>query len=61
MRGFLVRKAQATQKARMRLAERYVVKFQARSRAALTRREVHEERKQQMNLLPWVVAIQSQA
>lgn len=45
----------------MRLAERYVVRFQARSRGAIARREVQEERKQQVNLLPWVIAIQSQA
>ncbi|KAF9221951.1 ras GTPase-activating protein [Gyrodon lividus] len=60
-RGFLVRKAQATQCARLRFAERYVPKIQALCRSALTRRQVSDLRKKTMNLTPWAIRLQSTA
>lgn len=58
-RGFLARKAQATQTARLQLAQRYIVRVQAQSRGVLTRRAVSYYREQQARLLPWVVALQA--
>ncbi|CDO71342.1 hypothetical protein BN946_scf184908.g100 [Trametes cinnabarina] len=60
-RAFLVRKAQVTQRARIRLAERYVPKLQAIARAALVRRRVKQDRKQVSDLRPWVLALQAHA
>ncbi|KAH8105969.1 ras GTPase-activating protein [Cristinia sonorae] len=58
-RGFLIRKAQATQRVRIRLAERYVPKIQAHARAALTRRQLQSDRKERANLGRWAVALQT--
>ncbi|THH32726.1 hypothetical protein EUX98_g1475 [Antrodiella citrinella] len=58
-RAFLVRKAQATQRVRIRLAERYVPKIQAHARAALTRKHLHHDRGQRANLSQWVIALQA--
>jgi Ras GTPase-activating-like protein IQGAP2/3 len=58
-RSFLIRKAQATQRIRLRLAERYVPKLQARCRGTLTRRRVEADRRQQMDLIPWAIALQA--
>ncbi|KAH9060882.1 ras GTPase-activating protein [Lactarius vividus] len=58
-RGFLARKAQATQTARLQLTQRYVVRVQAQSRGVLTRRAISYYREQQARLLPWVVALQA--
>ncbi|KAI0307116.1 hypothetical protein B0F90DRAFT_1622592 [Multifurca ochricompacta] len=58
-RGFLARKAQATQIARLQLAQRYIVRAQAQSRGTLVRRVVTRYRDQQVGLLPWVVALQA--
>lgn len=60
-RGFLARKAQATHRVRIRLAERYVPKMQARCRGVLTRRRVDEARRQQMGMAPRVTALQAAA
>ncbi|KAI0268208.1 hypothetical protein BC834DRAFT_821746 [Gloeopeniophorella convolvens] len=60
-RGYLARKAQATQTARLQLAQRYIVRAQAQGRAILVRREIESLRKQQTNLIPWAVALQSAA
>ncbi|KAI0952208.1 hypothetical protein AcV7_008086 [Taiwanofungus camphoratus] len=60
-RAFLVRKAQATQRVRMRLAERYIPKVQALCRAVLVRRRLEHGRRQQADLQPWVIAIQAHA
>ncbi|OJT08011.1 Ras GTPase-activating-like protein rng2 [Trametes pubescens] len=60
-RAFLVRKAQATQRARIRMAERYVPKIQAIARAALVRRQLKQDRKQVADLGPWAVALQARA
>ncbi|KAI9001428.1 hypothetical protein BD414DRAFT_405968 [Trametes punicea] len=60
-RAFLVRKAQTTQRARMRLAERYIPKLQAICRAALVRKRLRQERKQVGDLRPWVLALQAHA
>ncbi|KAI5118772.1 hypothetical protein M0805_005653 [Coniferiporia weirii] len=61
LRGFLVRKEQATLHARMRLAERYIVRFQARCRGATARQRILEQRKQQEDLTPWALALQARA
>ena len=58
-RGFLARKAQATQTARLQLAQRYIVRTQAQSRGVLVRRALSYYREQQDRLLPWVVALQA--
>ncbi|RPD67315.1 hypothetical protein L226DRAFT_452633 [Lentinus tigrinus ALCF2SS1-7] len=60
-RAFLVRKDQVTQRARMRMAERYVPKVQAICRAALVRRQLHEDRKERRDLSPFVIALQAHA
>ncbi|KAI0774141.1 hypothetical protein C8Q74DRAFT_1200411 [Fomes fomentarius] len=60
-RAFLVRKDQVTQRARMRLTERYVPKLQAVCRAALVRKHLREARKERRNLAPFVVALQAHA
>lgn len=61
LRGFLVRKEQATHQARLQLAQRNIVKLQARCRGLLTRQRVKEQRKQQANLTPWVIVLQARA
>lgn len=58
-RGFLARKTQATQTARLQLAQRYIVRAQAQSRGVLVRRALSYYREQQDRLLPWVVALQA--
>ncbi|KAI6035361.1 ras GTPase-activating protein [Pisolithus orientalis] len=58
-RGFLIRKAYATQCARVRLAERYVLKVQAHCRGVLARRDVSHIRKAATDLTPWVISLQS--
>ena len=60
-RGFLARKAQVTQRARIGLAERYVPKVQALARGALARARLAREREQRADLGQWAVAIQSHA
>ncbi|CCL99414.1 uncharacterized protein FIBRA_01432 [Fibroporia radiculosa] len=60
-RAFLVRKAQATQKGRICLAERYVPGIQAQCRAILVRRRERREREQRTDLIPWAISIQSHA
>ncbi|KAF9247031.1 ras GTPase-activating protein [Melanogaster broomeanus] len=52
-RGFLVRKAQATQRARLRFAERYVPKIQCLCLSDL--------RKENMDLTPWAIRLQTAA
>ncbi|KAI0005064.1 hypothetical protein BJV74DRAFT_322488 [Russula compacta] len=58
-RGFLSRKAQATQIARLQLAQRYIIRAQAQSRGVLARRAVADYRDQQVSVLPWVVTLQA--
>lgn len=58
-RGFLVRKAQATQYARLRFAERYVPKLQARCRGAIARRQVSDLRRETADLTPWAIRLQT--
>ncbi|KIP08317.1 hypothetical protein PHLGIDRAFT_69492 [Phlebiopsis gigantea 11061_1 CR5-6] len=60
-RGFLARKAQATQRARLNLTERYVPKLQALARGALVRSRLAEEREERADLGDWIVSIQSHA
>jgi IQ calmodulin-binding motif len=60
-RGFLVRKALATQHAHFRLAERYVPKVQARCRGVIARRHVSGLRKQVIDLTPWAICLQATA
>ncbi|KAG8842212.1 hypothetical protein FRB96_005929 [Tulasnella sp. 330] len=60
-RGFLTRTRLATQRARLRLAERHLIKLQSRCRGTLTRQNLQEQRKEQMNLEPWVLALQAAA
>ena len=60
-RGFLVRKAQVTQHARLRFAERYVPKTQAICRGAIARRRVSDLRKETADLTPWAIRLQSAA
>ncbi|KAI0677108.1 hypothetical protein C8Q78DRAFT_959803 [Trametes maxima] len=60
-RAFLVRKAQVTQRARIRLAERYIPKIQAVCRAALVRKHLQQDRKQIIDLKPWALALQAHA
>ena len=56
-----MRKAHSTQLARLRLAQRYIIKAQARGRGVLARRAIKEMRSERSDLTPWVVALQSQA
>ncbi|OAX43512.1 hypothetical protein K503DRAFT_765843 [Rhizopogon vinicolor AM-OR11-026] len=58
-RGFLVRKAQATQRVRLRLAERYIPRMQAHLRGALARRSVSVSRQQTRDMTPWAVRLQA--
>ena len=60
-RGFLIRKAQATQYARLRFAERHVPKIQAICRGAIARRQVSDFRKETSDLTPWAIRLQSAA
>ena len=60
-RGFLVRKAQATQYARLRFAERYVPKIQALCRGAIARRQASNLRRETADLTPWVIRLQTAA
>ncbi|KZT72473.1 ras GTPase-activating protein [Daedalea quercina L-15889] len=60
-RAFLVRKAQATQRVRFRLAERYVPKLQAQCKAVLVRRRLEGDRERRTSLEPWAKAIQAHA
>ncbi|KAG2156042.1 ras GTPase-activating protein [Suillus clintonianus] len=60
-RGFLVRKAQATQRVRLRLTERYVPRLQAHLRGALVRRTVSVSRQQTRDMTPWAVRLQAAA
>ncbi|EIW76096.1 hypothetical protein CONPUDRAFT_64414 [Coniophora puteana RWD-64-598 SS2] len=61
IRGFLVRKAVATQQGRLRLAERYVPKLQAQLRATLVRKFVARARDRRASLVPWATQLQAQA
>ncbi|TDL29206.1 hypothetical protein BD410DRAFT_735994 [Rickenella mellea] len=60
-RGFLTRKAQGTQRVRLRLAERYIPKMQAHCRGALTRRHIQQERRNQSRMSPWIISLQASA
>ncbi|KAG2077434.1 ras GTPase-activating protein [Suillus decipiens] len=60
-RGFLVRKAQATQRVRLRLTERYVPRLQAHLRGALARRTVSVSRQQTRDMTPWAIRLQAAA
>ncbi|KAI0080889.1 hypothetical protein K474DRAFT_1589057 [Panus rudis PR-1116 ss-1] len=60
-RAYLVRKAQATQRVRIRLAERYIPKLQAHARAALVRRRLEHERQEKVDILPWIIKLQAQS
>ncbi|KIK30671.1 hypothetical protein PISMIDRAFT_86433 [Pisolithus microcarpus 441] len=60
-RGFLIRKAYATQRSHVRLAERYVPKVQAHCRGVLARREASHSRKVATDLTPWVISLQAAA
>ncbi|KAG2152223.1 ras GTPase-activating protein [Suillus cothurnatus] len=58
-RGFLVRKAQATQRVRLRLTERYVPRLQAHLRGALARRSISVSRQQTRDMTPWAIRLQA--
>lgn len=60
-RGFLVRKTQATQHARLRFAERYVPRLQAICRGAIVRRQVSDLRRETADLTPWAIRLQTAA
>ncbi|CAL1700973.1 unnamed protein product [Somion occarium] len=60
-RAYLVKKEQATQRVRIRLAERYVPKIQALARGMLLRRRLEIERQRRANIIPWVLLLQAQA
>ncbi|KAH7887756.1 ras GTPase-activating protein [Phlebopus sp. FC_14] len=60
-RGSLVRKAQATQRVRLRLADRYVPKVQGLCRGVLARRKVSELRWEVANLTPQIISLQAAA
>ncbi|KAF8529115.1 ras GTPase-activating protein [Hysterangium stoloniferum] len=60
-RGFLLRKTQMNQRARLRLGERHVISTQARCRGVLERRRLSHEREQRRYLVPWVIALQATA
>lgn len=60
-RGFLIRKVYATQRAHVRLAERYVPRVQAHCRGVLARREASRSRKVATDLTPWVISLQAVA
>ncbi|KAI6047200.1 ras GTPase-activating protein [Pisolithus marmoratus] len=58
-RGFLIRKAYATQRARVRLAERYFPKVQAHCRGVLARRKASHTRKVAADLTHWAISLQA--
>lgn len=58
-RGFLRRRSHTTQKARIRLAERYVTKFQARCRGVIARVDAQEEKTQQSLTIPSIINLQA--
>ncbi|KZS97625.1 hypothetical protein SISNIDRAFT_436160 [Sistotremastrum niveocremeum HHB9708] len=60
-RAFIVRKDLATQRARLRLAERHITHFQARCRASLSRQDMDRSREERHNLVPWTTSIQALA
>ncbi|KIK48850.1 hypothetical protein CY34DRAFT_797634 [Suillus luteus UH-Slu-Lm8-n1] len=60
-RGFLVRKAQATQRVRLRLTERYIPRLQAHLRGALARRTISVSRQQAHDMTPWAIHLQAAA
>ncbi|KAF8195779.1 hypothetical protein K438DRAFT_1968278 [Mycena galopus ATCC 62051] len=60
-RGYLVRQRQAILRARMKLTERYLAEFQAHCFGALVRRHLHQQRKAQRDIVPWVLTLQAAA
>lgn len=60
-RRYIAKKALATQRARMRLAERSIVKLQARARGCIARRLLAQLRRDRTRLVPWAVALQAAA
>ena len=60
-RAYLVRKAQATRRGQIQLAERSIAKFQARIRGAMARSRIESMRGQHANLEPWATALQAHA
>ncbi|KXN90244.1 Ras GTPase-activating-like protein rng2 [Leucoagaricus sp. SymC.cos] len=60
-RGCLARRSRANIQARMRFAERHILKFQAQCRGFLLRSQVQSQRREQRTLMPWVVVLQTAA
>ncbi|KAI0315982.1 hypothetical protein OF83DRAFT_1129415 [Amylostereum chailletii] len=60
-RAYLIRKTQATRRARLQLSQRYIQRFQATARGALARRMVEERRENRTTLLPWAINLQTVA
>ncbi|KAJ7368408.1 ras GTPase-activating protein [Mycena albidolilacea] len=60
-RGHLVRHRQAILRARMQLTERYLAEFQAHCFGALVRRRLHQQRRAQRDIVPWVLTLQAAA
>ncbi|KAK7061814.1 ras GTPase-activating-like protein rng2 [Favolaschia claudopus] len=60
-RGYLVRQHQAILRARMQLTERHLRQFQAHCFGALVRRRLHQLRRAQRDIVPWVVTLQAAA
>lgn len=58
-RGYLTRKANATFRGRIRLAERHVLKFQAACRTLLITKRLKHVREARLALVPWAVSLQS--
>lgn len=60
-RAYLARKALATRRGQIQLAERSIAQFQARIRGALARSRIENLRQQRSDLEPWAVALQAHA
>ncbi|KAJ7068257.1 ras GTPase-activating protein, partial [Mycena amicta] len=60
-RGYLVRKYQATLRARMQLTEPHVAKFQAHCLGVLVRRRLEHQRRARRQLMPWTISLQAAA
>ncbi|KDQ17311.1 hypothetical protein BOTBODRAFT_172359 [Botryobasidium botryosum FD-172 SS1] len=60
-RRYLAQKAVATKHARMRLAERSIVKLQARARGLIVRQSIVQSRRDRSRLVPWAISLQAAA
>lgn len=58
-RGYLSRRRLNNLKARMHVGQRYITKLQAQCRGRFQRNIIKEQRKIQLNLVPWAVGVQA--